>query len=179
MILEKTLRGKYVYLRLADISDVVFTLKIRQDKTLNQFIHPVNNDLQKQIIWIENQRKKPNDYFFVAFDNNNLPCGTISIYNIIDDVAEIGRQVSCGNPIQTFEIANLCFDFAFFELKLSKLIAEVNINNTKIIKFAKLYNAIFKETFKNDMGLDAQHIEYTNENWKKTKVKIEKMIYRQ
>lgn len=129
MVYEGLIKGRYVTLRSADASDVEYTLQIRQNKELNRFMHPVDNDPGKQLNWILGQRDREGDYFFVAQTLDGERVGTVSIYDIQGSSGHLGRLIMTGNPFCTFEATIMAMRFAYDELGLEELHGDVHVDN--------------------------------------------------
>ena len=78
--------GKNIDLRLVEIDDAEFILALRLDPELNQYISPVENDLDKQREWIKSHRLYSRDFYFIIQNKKQKPVGTIRIYDIQDNV---------------------------------------------------------------------------------------------
>ncbi len=65
LIYEGTIEGKFVKIRTILSNDAEKTLKMRLNKEKTRFLHPVDDDIDKQLRWIESIRKKEGDYFLL------------------------------------------------------------------------------------------------------------------
>lgn len=139
MIYEKAIEGRYVNLKSADIDDAEFTREIRQDPMFSCFIPQIKNSIEQQRKWINQQREKEGDYFFVVWDKENNRLGTISIYDVEGNHAETGRLVMRGNAFQNIEAQLLSFQFAFDVLNLDYLISYIYQDNERAIRFDKQF----------------------------------------
>lgn len=167
MVYEKILNGKTVHLRSVNIEDAEFTLNIRNNPELTIYIPKVSINIEEQCLWIENQRKKEGDYFFLILDKDKNKLGTISIYNVGDKTAESGRFLSIGNSIQNMESLVLTYDFAFFSLNVNILNFEVYKENKKIVNMWKrLGSQITSEKIVN--GFDSFCFELTKTGYEET-----------
>lgn len=136
MIYPKLITGKTVELRHVTPDDSSFIIKLRTDEKNKQHIGFTDIRINKQYHWIVNQLDKPNDYYFIYSSlKTNDKIGTISIYNLTDEFAEIGRWVSFGNQLENVEAFYLAIIFAFKTLLLKKIYSKVRAGNLKIISF--------------------------------------------
>ena len=60
-------------------------LDLRLDNRLNQFMSRVDNDLNKQIEWIRDYKKRPEEFYFIIESKNKEDYGTIRVYDIKGD----------------------------------------------------------------------------------------------
>ena len=56
--------GNNIDLRPVEIDDAEFILSLRIDPKLNQYLSPVENDLEKQREWIKNYRLYSRDLYY-------------------------------------------------------------------------------------------------------------------
>lgn len=137
------LYGELVDLKCADSEDAQFSLDIRNDPSLTEFIPKVQGSLEGQIQWIEKERISDDSYFFIILNKNGERIGTASIYNIdkTNKICEFGRYISYGNALENVETALLILNFAFSELNMEKVIFNNDERNLKIISFWKRFGA--------------------------------------
>ena len=79
----------------------------------------------------------PGDYYFVVTNRQGERIGLIGVYDIHDDVAEVGREVNVGEPTETMEATVLIDDFCRDVLKLKKVSYVIYAHNTKNLSNAK------------------------------------------
>lgn len=129
--------GKYVILKIAEVSDAEFTLQLRTDPKLTKYIPKIQNTIEQQRAWIQSSRARDDEYFFVVWTVDGERIGTISVFNIRGTLAEGGRLVLIGNGLENFEAAMLLSDFSFNELGLSKITGFIFPENKRSIRFNK------------------------------------------
>ena len=178
MIYNKSIEGKYVYLKSVLEKDAEITLKMRLDVSKTKFLHPVENNLQKQQEWIRKQNQREDDYFFLAYNRKNEPIGTIGVSEIKDNIGHLGRLLSYGNVFESFELYYLSLTFCFDTLKLKEIWGDTDPENLSAINFTKKFGVIYEEPVK-DTDMDRM-VCYFNLN-KETVEKsgIRKLIYRE
>lgn len=160
MVWHETLEGINVRLRAAQIEDAAFTYEIRQNKEKTRYIHSVNGTVEDQKKWLQEQREREGDYFFVIETKEGTPIGTTSVYNIHGDEGEGGRILLYGSPLQNAEATVLGYDFAFSVYGLRKLWLSVHEENLHVQGYVRKFGA--KEEFrKYEDGLKAYMIYYT------------------
>lgn len=179
MIFNGIIEGKYVKLRSIDSSDAEFSLSIRQDKKKTRFLHTVDNNLNNQIKWIENQRKANNDYFFIVETIDNKPIGTIGIYDIEDKVGHYGRILSIGDPFQTFEANMLAVKWAYEFLGLDELYGDVEVENKASHRLCTTLGFKFDEAFYDkELDRNVQIGRGYKSTFCEAEFKLKKMIYK-
>ncbi len=150
MVYSGNISGKYVSLRAVDTEDAAFILKLRLDKKMKQFIHDTPNDRSLQEKWIEAQRQREDDYYFLIQSKEGRPLGTISLYEINGASGELGRWVSCGNACENLESALLLHDFAYEKMALEEVHTCTMIQNEKVKKFWTRFGFDHSETVELD-----------------------------
>lgn len=146
MVYDGVIKGKFVYLKSVLEKDAEVTLRMRLDQKKTQFLHPVENDVEKQRAWIKTQNDLAGDYFFLAFRcDGDEPLGTCGIYEIKDSVGHIGRLLSYGSALETFEAYYLLINFCFEELRLSRIWGDTDVNNKSAYAFSKQFGFQYGE----------------------------------
>lgn len=147
MAVTEPLTGKWATLRCADESDARFTLDIRNDLKLNRFIPTVSSTIDNQILWIQKQRTRDFDCFYVIESADGQRRGTISFYDFDEknSACELGRYISYGNAMENVDAAVLILDYIFDKLKLKTVVLNIDENNSKVIKFWQRFGAELSE----------------------------------
>ena len=147
MAIIKPLVGKWVALRCAEETDAEFTLAIRNDQTLTEFIPRIDGSIEQQREWIRIQRQHDNDVFLLIDDSEGRPKGTVSYYNFCDGgrTCEIGRYISQGSALQNVETIILILDYIFSKTEISQVILNNDSRNHKIIRLWEKFGAEFFE----------------------------------
>lgn len=125
--------------RLVQESDTPFILSLRTDKLLTRFIHPTDNDEEKQRQWIREYKKRESEgkeYYFI-YSKNGIPFGLNRIYNIS------GRSCTGGSwickpgtdMILSIPIALILRDIMFEYLYLEEDNFDVRKGNLKVKKY--------------------------------------------
>lgn len=89
-----------IVLRVVDLHDAEFILKLRTDEKLGQFISVTDPDLTSQRNWIKNYKKREaakREYYYIAEDKKGNSYGTIRLYNFDDKSFEIGSWLFLKN----------------------------------------------------------------------------------
>lgn len=145
MIIEKPIIGKHVIMRSVQCSDAPFILKLRLDENIRKFISPTENNVEKQIQWIQEQREREGDYYFLYTDLNGERLGVISVYHIQNGVGESGRQMSLGGSVHNMEAEYLMMCFVFEVLKLKKIFFTIYTFNKSVISKNKRLGIVFEK----------------------------------
>lgn len=129
--------GKNIYLRDMLVEDAAFVLDLRTNKTLNKHLSPTQNDLDKQVQFIQNYKKSLQDFYFVICDKNHESLGVVRIYDIREDSFCWGSWIIKPDaPSYTaIESALLIYDFAFYALHYKQSHFDVRKGNSKVISF--------------------------------------------
>ena len=179
MIINGNIKGKYVTIRTVEEKDAEDTLKMRLNKEKTKFLHPVDNDLDKQKNWIRNVRIKQNDYFFVIVNCRNEIIGTVGIYDIEKKKAHIGRLLIYGNALENIEAYLLAIKYGFDSLGIDEYWGDTDINNTSAIKYTKLFGFTYDPpVYDEELSREVCYCNLNKESFKKAEQKISKMIYR-
>lgn len=179
MFINEIIKGRYVSLRSAELSDAEVTLKIRLDPNKTKFLHKTENNLEKQKIWLKNQRERNGDYFFVVESLDGKFIGTTSIYDMNDEhVAHAGRLLMIGNPIQSFEAFILMLQYGFEHLGVEKFYGDVDTDNTASYNFSAGCGFVFSDNYVEEDGRKYRLCYCDKESFAQAKEKIEKLIYR-
>ena len=142
MVIDGLIRGKNIYLQSVMADDAKFIVKIRNDSQKNRYVHAVDNDVEKEIAWIDKQHIQPNDYYFsVKHWKDKIIIGTVSIYNVDLQMreAELGRWVSYGTASDNLETILLAHNFAFETLNLCRVYTKTLSENKKVVNFWKRF----------------------------------------
>lgn len=142
--------NKYgLFCRLVDETDCEFILKLRTDEVLSRFIHSTENNLNNQIAWLREYKKREavgKDYYFVFIYNNNH-VGVCRLYNITDTSFIFGSWLfkrdapffcSAAGAIIAHEIA-----FETLGLKTEEDKDGTNVNNKKVWKFLEQLGMVY------------------------------------
>ncbi len=180
MVYQKPIEGKYVTLRSCTEEDAEFTLGIRQDPDFVDCFPPLDITLDQQKAWINKQREKPGDYFFVVWDKDGNRIGTISIYGVEGKRAESGRLAIKGtNPFQALEAQILSFRFAFGELGLECIDAYIFADNERALRFNKQFAGRRKAPEIDENGNEIIRIENWKEDFEKVDKRLSSILYRE
>lgn len=137
MVYDGMIVGKFVKLRSIDVNDASFSYNIRESKKAKGLVGQPISSISAQMKYIEAQRKRPDDYYFVVLNHQDIPIGLYGIYDIKDGQGEIGREVNVGNAAQALETEVLAIEFAAEYLHLKRVVYVIYANNLKHIRMQK------------------------------------------
>jgi len=140
-----TLNRYNIQVKLVEVKDADFILKLRTDSRLGQFLHDTDNDVEKQKEWIREYKKRELqglDYYFIYF-HNEVPIGV----NRISDIK--GERGTCGSwicqkglspelPVLTLIILR---EILFDTLDLKYDYFDVRKHNKKVIRTHLLFDS--------------------------------------
>lgn len=177
MIYEKKICGKYVYLSSADIDDAEFTLSLRKSPELTRYMPTLNITVVQQRAWIESQRNKENDYFFVVRTILNQPIGTVSLYNMQGKTGESGRLVLVGNALENTEASLLLFRFGFTHLQLEQITGYVYADNKRATRFNSLFGCVTGEPEQHTNGQMIRRTLITSDSFARAEQHLVRILY--
>lgn len=136
-----------IHCRLVNEGDAEFITALRSDAKLGRFIHASDGDVQKQVEWIKEYKKREKkglDYYFIFFFNDN-PIGVIRVYDIdhIQSKGTIGSWLCIhGCPIeQVMATILIGREFLFGELGLLHDYFNVRKGNKKVQRMHDMFGA--------------------------------------
>lgn len=129
-----------IVLRTVDTSDAEFILSLRTNPELNQFISYTDPDLNNQIKWIENYKKRESErkeLYFVAEDKKGRRYGTIRLYNFDEKSFEIGswlflHEAPMGMAVKAHFIG---YEIGFEVFKFDYCRFDIRKKNQKVLKY--------------------------------------------
>ena len=140
-------KNKTIHFRLVEISDAAFIHSLRMDEKFNKHLSTVDNDVKKQEEWLVNYKKKEalkeEYYFIIERNSDNLPIGTVRLYDFISNEQSFcwGSWILNENKTKysALESALLIYDFAYMELGFKRCHMDIRKENTKVIDFHKRF----------------------------------------
>ncbi len=127
-----------IHVRLVNEGDAEFILQLRTDEKLGRFIHSTDNDLQKQIEWIREYKKREQEgleYYFI-YSYKEECFGLNRIYNRTKDNATTGSWIckpgmNINEVIASFLIER---DIYFEILGYPYVVFDVRKQNHKVLR---------------------------------------------
>jgi len=139
-------------IRLLEIDDAEFILKLRSDPERNKFISYTSPNLHDQIKWIKNYKireKQGLEYYFVGQDLNEIKYGTIRLCNFDEISFEIGSWVFLPNSPLGIAVKShiIGIETGFELLNADYCRLTVRKKNTGVLRYLKTFKPI---TIKDD-----------------------------
>lgn len=128
-----------LHCRLVNEDDAAFILKLRLDDRRSRFIHSTDPDLEMQVRWIREYKRREAiglEYYFI-YDIDGVPFGVNRIYDVKNDHCTEGSWVcmpiadSSKAIASALIIRDIIFDFLGFDYDLF----DVRVGNGKVKKF--------------------------------------------
>lgn len=137
LIEKEKLIGKYVNLREITVDDAEFVLSLRCDPKKSRYINKTENNLQKQIDYIERYLTLDKEWYFIVENKEHKPIGTVRIYGVNGDRFSTGSWLMIDGvlPEEVFESEYLTKNYAFNVLGFKINYADVRKNNKKVVKY--------------------------------------------
>lgn len=130
---DLALAGFGATLRPADADDAAFIVAERTRTRAAPYLGATSPDVDQQIRWLQAQRARPDDYYFVCRSAAGRRVGTIGLYNRRDAVAEWGRFVVCADSRAAVASLTLLLQFAFETLRLAEVDCATVAHNHRAI----------------------------------------------
>ena len=119
------LKSKNVNLRLVEESDAQFILELRLNDSLNRYLSTVDDNLSKQIKWINNYKKRETqkeEFYFIIENKKNELIGSVRLYDFLENSFSWGSWIlnNKKSPTSAIESALLVYQFGFNDLSFQK-----------------------------------------------------------
>ncbi len=141
--------GRSIKIRLVEVDDAEFITSLRMDPKYNKYLSNVDGSIDKQREWITSYKQDEKDgkqFYFIIETLSGLKCGTVRLYDFIDDSFCWGSWILNENKTRfsALESAFLVYKFAFENLGFNKSHFDVRKDNKKVIAFHEKMGAIRK-----------------------------------
>jgi RimJ/RimL family protein N-acetyltransferase len=142
----KSIQGKNINLRPAEVKDAEFILELRTQTDKTQFLSQVDDNLQKQRNWLKDYKVKEQEgleYYFIIESKLSEQIGLVRVYDLLSDSFCWGSWLIKENAPTTtaIESALLIYEFGFGELSYKKSHFDVRKGNERVIAFHKRFGA--------------------------------------
>lgn len=174
MVYPEVIHGKFVDLRSITLDDAEFSYNIRADKRNRDTVGQLAETVEDQRKFIEWQMQEPDDYYFIVLNKQGERIGLYGVYDIHDGMAEVGREVNIGEPIERVEVGPLVSQFCHDVLHLNKICFVVYSNNTHHISHVKKVSTYIKKVVRGGHEALYYECDLTKEN--KTAEKIQRLL---
>ncbi len=170
-----------LFLRLVEEEDAEFIIKLRTNPQLGRYIHTTSPDVNNQIEWIREYKKRElvgDEYYFIFFKDGQ-PVGLNRLYHIEKDRFTSGSWVF--DPGATFESAiasalitrTIAFDFLGKSLEFG--VEGCHVDNKKVIRFNLMIGLKIKGKRVEEKG-EYYTFNMTKEDFEKNQPRIERLI---
>lgn len=136
-IKQDVLQGTYVNLREVELTDAAFILTLRTDERKSRFIHKTENNLEKQIEYLERYKQLDNEYYFIVERKDGQLIGTERLYDIRENSCILGSwlMVDGASAAEVLEGDILLKNFAFLYLGMREIRFDVRKGNKRVIRY--------------------------------------------
>lgn len=136
---------KDMILRYVEKSDSKFVLDLRTDTKLGRNISFTSPNIDDQINWIEEYKKREaaeKEFYFVFEDLSHKPWGTVRLYNIVDDSFTVGSWLCLPGNKENIAIKAWIYtvEFGFRRFGHSKCLFDIRKQNRAVLYFAYLFH---------------------------------------
>jgi len=165
-----------ITIRLVDLNDAEFILKLRTNSDLNQHISHTSTNIIDQIIWIQNYKLREQhgtEYYFIAVDIEGNKYGTTRIYNIDEKSFEVGSWIFSPEspPGMAIKADIICREIGFDLLNADYCNFQVRKTNKSVLH----YHLNYKPKIVNEDEYNIYFI-LSREDFNTHKIKLLKFI---
>jgi RimJ/RimL family protein N-acetyltransferase len=122
-------------LRPAERRDATDILELRTDPELGRFLNPTTEAVEDQECWIDAQRARAGDHYFVIETLGGRWEGVVGLYGIEDASGEWGRWILRRRSLAAPASALLLLRFGFDELGLQRIYCRTLAENFVAVSF--------------------------------------------
>lgn len=138
------LKAQGVTLRFVEEKDANFIVRIRTDNKLGQHISSTSNQVEDQLKWIKEYKKREKagtEYYFIFEDSEQIDWGTVRLYNFSGNKFTIGSWICLPNNKNNIAIKAwlLCVQYGFEVLNFEILQFDIRKKNTAVLLYANMY----------------------------------------
>ena len=143
--MDKIVKRYGITLRLVEIEDAEFILKLRTDSVLGKYISSTSSSLEKQKTWIEDYKKREAagiEFYFIV-EKDGVKYGTTRIYDVRNGGFETGSWVFSPDAPESVPILAgiVCRELAFNQFPEATYVRfNVRKANKKVLRYHKMYN---------------------------------------
>jgi len=152
-------------------NDAEFILGLRTNPSKNKYLNYTEPNLENQIIWLneyKTREERGEELYYIIYENN-IPVGTIRIYNINENDCTTGSWLFSSNTYQLTPIISelLIYEIVYNILKKSTVLFDVRKENKKVVTYHKLKRITL-------INEDEENFYYSmsRAEWEESKMKI-------
>lgn len=139
--------GKNINIREVELSDAEFILELRCNEELGKYINKTENNLDKQIQYLENYKKKNEngntEYYFVIENKQGERLGVCRFYDLQPEEKSIcpgSWIIKRDAPASTaIECVLNTYEITFYGLGIERFHLDVRKDNVKVNRFHRSY----------------------------------------
>lgn len=112
------IEGKYINMRIAQLDDAEFLVKLRNHPERSRFLHEVPDDVNLQKSWLRNYKIREEageDYYFIIEGKDKTPYGAIRLHDMVGNKFTWGSWILLPNAPKKAAIDTLVnlYEYAF------------------------------------------------------------------
>ncbi|MEQ0828319.1 MULTISPECIES: GNAT family N-acetyltransferase [Enterobacter] len=144
--------GRSVKLRNVKTDDAAFIVALRTNEKKGRFISTTSDDVKAQEKWIEGYLKSKGQAYFIITDLDDIPFGTVRIYDQQQDSFCWGSWVIHEDAPSHFAIESALLVY-YYALKLGFTRAHFDVRkgNHSVIRFHERFGAVRQKETEDDI----------------------------
>ena len=144
--------GRSVKLRNVKTDDAAFIVALRTNEKKGRFISTTSDDIKSQEKWIEGYLKSEGQAYFIITDLEDMPFGTVRIYDQQQDSFCWGSWVIHEDAPSHFAIESALLVY-YYALKLGFTSAHFDVRkgNHSVIRFHERFGAVRQKETEDDV----------------------------
>lgn len=135
MAVRSGLQGFGHCLRPVDRGDAPTIFELRTDPKLGKYLHPTRGGVADQEHWVETQRARVGDYYFVIERLDGRSEGIVGLYGIEGNSGEWGRWILRRGSLAAPASVLLLLRFGFDQLGLQRIYSRTMAGNDVVVSF--------------------------------------------
>ena len=138
------IQAEGIIMKLIDKSDAKFIVDLRTDRKLGKFISNTSLNIDDQINWIKEYKKREanqKEFYFIFEDSNHKLWGAVRLYNLSEDSFTLGSWICLPGNNDNIAIKAwlLGIVFGFEKLNYKTCLLDVRKKNLSVLNYIKLY----------------------------------------
>lgn len=139
--------GRYgISARLVEPADAQYIISLRTNEDLSQHLHSTSDDLEQQIEWIKQYKKREQlgqEYYFL-YEKDGNPIGLNRLYDISNNTGVTGSAIcpKTNSPIDTLATIVLLYDIVFEEIGLDYVSFATDNDNVHALRVNNALGAV-------------------------------------
>lgn len=171
--MNKFLKSNHLIFNLVQEEDAYFILQLRNNESLNKFLSKSVVTEEDQKKWIREYKKRElekEEFYFRIDKKDGEQLGFVRIYNIDYEANTFtwgSWIIKEERPLYSaIESALIVYEYAFYDLEMSKAIFDVRKENVGVLKFHKKFGAV--KLYEDELN---EYFELSKENYEEQKEK--------